>query len=73
MKEVLSLFPNLRQVIFCLWPGYDGNVDPNLKIPEDVKVAHAEIWGAACPQLSSVAFLDGSLVKKHYEWVPWPR
>ena len=71
MKEVLSLFSNLRGVEFCLWPGYNADAVPNA--PEDVKVAHAEIWGAGCPQLSSVAFLDGSLVKKHYGWVPWSR
>ena len=63
MKEVLSLFSNLRGVEFGLWP---GNADP--KIPEDIKVAHAKIWGAACPRLIGVRFLDGSLLERKDGW-----
>ena len=65
MKEVLSLFPNLREVIFCLWPGYGGNVDP--KISKDDMVAHAKIWGE-CPELVEVRFSDGSLLEKEDGW-----
>ena len=60
MKEVLSLFSNLRDVSFCLQHG--GGANP--MILEDVKVAHANIWGAACSKLIAVTFLDGSMLEK---------
>ena len=66
MKEVLSLFSSLGEVIFRLWHGCNRNTVPD--IPEDVKVAHAKIWRAACPELISVRFLDGSWLRKADGW-----
>ena len=64
MKEVLPLFSNLREVEFWVWP---GNMDPDyLYTSEDVDavVAHAKIWGAACPELTEVEFFHIVVKKK---------
>ena len=38
-------------------------------IPENVKMSHTRAWEAACPELISVTFIDGStLQKKEAGW-----
>ena len=59
MKEVLSLFSNLKAVLFYLWPGHNENV--LLQNPKDIGVAHVKIWRAACPKLNLVRSFDGLL------------
>ena len=47
---------------------WSSDLDP--KIPKDVKMAHAKVWGAACPELVRVGFLDGSFLDKAFGWTP---
>ena len=63
MKKIISLFPHLDRLCFKLWPRHKGDG----KVPDDIKMAHARDWKLACPELSSVSYMDGSalLIRKN--------
>ena len=63
MKEVLSSFSNLRSVVFYfIWP--EDQWDEYVPEDTDAILAHAKIWGAACPKLTEVRVFGILVVKK---------
>ena len=61
VKKIISLFPNLLELEFDLWPPW-RNVDVGM-VSEDFRMAQLKDWELACPKLSTVSFLDLTLRK----------
>ena len=68
VKKIISLFPNLSKLDFELWPPLDigdGNISEGVMRAHEVL---AKDWVAACPELISVSFIDGSTLEKDGPW-----
>ena len=66
MRKFASLFPNLRYLMFDLWNFWRRRNE----IPEDIKIAQVKDWELACPELTSVTFIDGSTLHNGSEgWI----
>ena len=69
VKNFISLFPDLLDLDFDLWPPW-YRVDVG-KVPEDFRMAQLKDWEVTCPKLVSVSFLDGLIYQKmgSSEWL----
>ncbi|KAF8883647.1 hypothetical protein CPB84DRAFT_1789937 [Gymnopilus junonius] len=66
MKELISFYPNLHELI--LLPAPETLVR---RIPVDVKLQSVEAWKAICPELMSVMFMDNEVMLKGPSYAHW--
>ena len=67
--KLLALVTELSELNFYLWEGVDWRHHGLISI--EGKMAQAEEWTVACPEISSITFLDGVVLLRNNSDSVW--